>query len=159
MSDPSGSIILLVWNSDIDPQQRQEIFTVGAALSVTGEIDEFNGQLEIVPRSLEDVVVITTAATSEAAPPTTAPVWKRRHRPRDLAEATTTPGPTKTPAATNTPKPTEEPVASGNVVPHQFDHERQRGADGDGARQSGGHCPAFRRASSLCSTTARAACS
>ena len=43
-SDPSGTIILLVWNSNIDPQKQQEIFTVGTALSVTGEIEEFNRQ-------------------------------------------------------------------------------------------------------------------
>ena len=50
--------MLLVWDDAIDPQKRQELLAVGAVLSVTGQIDEFNGQLEIAPRSLEDVVVI-----------------------------------------------------------------------------------------------------
>ena len=41
LSDPSGSIVLLVWDDAIDPQQRQELLTVGATVSVTGQIDEF----------------------------------------------------------------------------------------------------------------------
>jgi DNA/RNA endonuclease YhcR with UshA esterase domain len=113
-SDPAGLIILLVWNSDIDPQQQQEIFTVGATLSVTGEIDEFNGQLEIVPRSLEDVVVITTAATPE---PTATSAPEVTATPAAAAEATPTLEPTKTPAVTRTPEATEAPVVSGDSVP------------------------------------------
>jgi DNA/RNA endonuclease YhcR with UshA esterase domain len=111
-SDPSGAIILLVWNDNIDLQRQQEVFVVGATLSVTGEIDEFNGQLEIVPRSLEDVVVITTPAEPMAtsAPEATA-------TPTAAPEITPTAGPTKTPAATDMPKPTEAPAVSGNVMP------------------------------------------
>jgi DNA/RNA endonuclease YhcR with UshA esterase domain len=111
-SDPSGMIILLVWNSDIDPQQQQEVFKVGATLSVTGEIDEFNGQLEIVPRSLEDVVVITTAALTE---PTAAP--EATPTPTAGIETTPTVEPTKTPAATGTPQPTEEATAPVSIAP------------------------------------------
>jgi DNA/RNA endonuclease YhcR with UshA esterase domain len=113
-SDPSGTIILLVWNSDIDPQQQQEVLQVGTALSVTGEIDEFNGQLEIVPRSLEDVVVITTAATPE---PTATSAPEVTATPAAPAEVTPTLEPTKTPAVTRTPEATEAPVVSGDSVP------------------------------------------
>ena len=112
-SDPSGTIILLVWNSNIDPQKQREIFTVGTALSVTGEIEDFNRQLEIVPRSLEDVVVITTPATLE---PTATAAPEATVTPTATLAATPTVGPTKTPAATNTPKPTEA-VVSGPIVP------------------------------------------
>jgi len=112
-SDPSGTIILLVWNSNIDPQKQREIFTVGTALSVTGEIEDFNRQLEIVPRSLEDVVVITTPATPE---PTATAAPEATVTPTATLAATPTVGPTKTPAATNTPKPTEA-VVSGPIVP------------------------------------------
>jgi DNA/RNA endonuclease YhcR with UshA esterase domain len=114
-SDPSGAIILLVWNSNIDPQKQQEILLVGATLSVTGEIDEFNGQLEIVPRSLDDVVMI--AAPTAAPEPTVTTAPEATATPTVTPKATATIGSTKTPAATNTPKPTEAPVVSGNVVP------------------------------------------
>jgi DNA/RNA endonuclease YhcR with UshA esterase domain len=116
--DPSGTIILLVWNSDIDPQKQQEVFIVGATLSVTGEIDEFNGQLEIVPRSLEDVVVITTATASE---PTATSAPEAAASPEATSEATPEATPTveltKTPMATSTPKSTEESTAPANVAP------------------------------------------
>ena len=114
--DPSGSIILLVWNDAIDPQQQQELLAVGATLSVTGQIDEFNQQLEIVPRSPDDVVVLAAPAVTPEPAATTAP------------EATATPTATAAPtarcrsnryfrAATETPEPTEAPVVSGDVVP------------------------------------------
>ncbi|CAG0937437.1 hypothetical protein TFLX_06366 [Thermoflexales bacterium] len=122
LSDPSGTITLLVWNSDIDPQQQQEVLIVGTTLSVTGEIDEFNQQLEIVPRSLDDIVVIDTVPVIALEPTATA-----SHgvvvTPTVVAEVTATVEAIKTPAATkspvpgDTPKPTEEPVVSGNVVP------------------------------------------
>jgi DNA/RNA endonuclease YhcR with UshA esterase domain len=113
-SDPSGMIILLVWNSDVDPQQQQEVFKVGALLSVTGEIDEFNGQLEIVPRSLEDVAVIATAAAPE---PTATAAPEATPTPGATPEATSTAEPTTTPAVTSTPEATEVPTVSANVVP------------------------------------------
>jgi DNA/RNA endonuclease YhcR with UshA esterase domain len=108
-TDPSGTIILLVWNSNIDPQKQQDVFKVGAVLSITGTIDQFNRQLEIVPRSLDDVTVITAVAVPE---PTATPT------PEATAtlEATPTVGPTKTPAATKTATPTEAPVVSSNAV-------------------------------------------
>jgi DNA/RNA endonuclease YhcR with UshA esterase domain len=114
-SDPSGMIILLVWNSDVDPQQQQEVFKVGALLSVTGEIDEFNGQLEIVPRSLEDVVPI--AAYADLPEPTATSAPEVTPAPTADVETTPTVEPTKAPAATNTPRPTEESAPPANVVP------------------------------------------
>jgi DNA/RNA endonuclease YhcR with UshA esterase domain len=115
-SDPSGMIVLLVWNSDIDPQQQQEVFKVGATLSVTGEIDEFNGQLEIVPRSLEDVTPVAAYADlpNPTATPTPADITQT---PTADPETTPTVSPTSTPAAASTPTPTEESTAPADIVP------------------------------------------
>ncbi len=121
LSDPSGSIVLLVWDDVIDPQQRQELLGVGMVLSVTGKIDEYRGQLEIAPREKEDVVVIATpAVVVEVTPiPTETPALEATATLAPTATITeaATPTPTKTPAATKTPTPTTEPIASGNVVP------------------------------------------
>jgi DNA/RNA endonuclease YhcR with UshA esterase domain len=122
LSDPSGSIVLLVWDTAIDPQQRKELLAVGATLSVTGTIDEYNGQLEIAPRGKEDVVVITTpTVVAEVTPtPTETPTLGATatlEPTATITEVTPTFAPTKTPAATKTPTPTKEPVVSGNVVP------------------------------------------
>lgn len=116
LSDPSGTLTLLVWNDNIAAQKQQEVLIVGTTLSVTGEIDEFNKQLEIVPRSLADIVVISSAPTAALEPTATATA-EVATTPTVVAEATTTPGPTRTPAATRTPTPTGEPVVSGNVIP------------------------------------------
>jgi DNA/RNA endonuclease YhcR with UshA esterase domain len=114
LSDPSGTIILLAWNSDIDPQKQQAILIVGTTLSVTGEISEFNRQLEIVPRSPDDIVVITTPAAPE---PTAASAPEATATLAATSEATPTIEPTQAPAPTNTPRPTEAPAASGPIVP------------------------------------------
>ena len=113
--DPSGSIILLVWNDTIDPQKQQEVLVVGATLSVTGEIDEFNRQLEFVPRSLDDIVAIATPAAALEPTATTPP--EATVAVTAAPEVTATSRATKVPAATNTPGPTEAPIVSGNVVP------------------------------------------
>lgn len=128
LSDPSGSITLLVWDDVIDPQKRQDLLAVGAVISVTGEIDAYRGQLEIAPRKSEDVAVISTsAATAEVTPTSTAtPALKSTATLEPivtLSETVTAPVPTRTPAATKAPVatstsgPTVEPVVSGNVVP------------------------------------------
>jgi DNA/RNA endonuclease YhcR with UshA esterase domain len=114
LGDPSGSIILLVWNEAIDPQQ-QERLAVGATLSVTGQIDEFNQQLEIVPRSPDDVVVL--AAPVAALEPTATSAPAATAAPTATVEATAPAGPAQTPAATSTPEPTAAPVVSGAVLP------------------------------------------
>ena len=111
-TDPSGSIVLLVWNDNIDPQQQQEVFIVGSTFSITGKIDEYNGQLEIVPRSLDDVVVIAKVAEPTATPEATATA-----APEAVPTETPTSEPTEVPAVTDTPEPTETPAVAVNVVP------------------------------------------
>jgi DNA/RNA endonuclease YhcR with UshA esterase domain len=122
LSDPSGTIVLLVWDDAIDPQQRKELLVVGAVISVTGKIDQYNGQLEIAPRNPQDVsvlsapsVVAEVTATPQVTPPLEATATLEPTAA--IAEATSTVAPTKTPAATRTPTPTNNPVVSGNIVP------------------------------------------
>ena len=118
LSDPSGSIVLLVWDDAIGPQQRQALLTVGATVSVTGQIDEYRGQLEIAPREKVDVVVVSAPTVVVEIPPTPALEATSPLEPTATITATATPAAaTPTPAATETPEPTKEPVASGNVVP------------------------------------------
>jgi DNA/RNA endonuclease YhcR with UshA esterase domain len=118
LTDPSGSITLLVWDDAIDRAQRQKLLVVGTVISVTGEIDEYQAQLEIAPRGKEDVVVIATPAAVVEAPPTPTLEATLPLEPTATSTQTATvPAPTKTPAATKTPEPTPVPVVSANVVP------------------------------------------
>ena len=121
LSDPSGSIVLLVWDDAIDQQTRQDLLAVGAVVSVTGEIDEYQGELEIAPRNKSDVNVITAPiVVSEVTPtPTLEPTATVVEATATIVEATATatPAPTKAATPTKTPEPTEDVVASANVVP------------------------------------------
>ena len=105
LSDPSGAIILLIWGDVIDQARQHALLQAGSIVSVTGKIDEFNGQLEIVPESIEAVQVIGTASVETVTPTAAAPA---------APEPTSTPTPTTTPAAAATPTPTpiSKPAAS-----------------------------------------------
>ncbi len=110
LSDASGAIVLLIWNDVVDAGQQQTSLTSGALVSVTGQIDEFNGELEIVPRAREDVIVL---AAQVAAKPT-ATVEPTATAAPATAEPTAVLTPTTAPQATTTPEPTEAPA---NAVP------------------------------------------
>jgi hypothetical protein len=148
--DPSGSIILLVWNDAIDPQKQQELLAVGVTLSVTGQIDEFNNELEIVPRSPGDVVVLATPAVTPEPTATKRPKQLQRQR-RQLKQPPRSSW--RNPAAANTPN-RQKRRSSGVIADRRGD---RRASDGCAAKWS--TLRVSRRASSSCSTTAPAACS
>jgi len=49
LSDQSGTIILLLWSEVYDSMPDPERLTPGTAVEVTGEIDQYRGDLEIIP--------------------------------------------------------------------------------------------------------------
>jgi DNA/RNA endonuclease YhcR with UshA esterase domain len=61
LSDGTGSIILLIWQNVVEELQDRYSLVPGTWLQVTGEIDEYQGELEIVPRNGHDVVVVAPA--------------------------------------------------------------------------------------------------
>ncbi len=112
LADRSGAITLLIWNNVIDPAQQQQLLKDGSAVSVTGRIDLFNRQLEIVPESI-DQVVVNAAVPAATVTFTPTPVIT-------LTEtATPAPAATQTPASTTTaePTPTSAPAVTANVLP------------------------------------------
>lgn len=96
LKDDAGSIVLLVWNDSIDPVKQKELLQIGASISVTGKIDQFNGQLEIVPASADQVAVLSAPSIPTATPTA-------------VAESTVLPAPT---VAAATAAPTSEPVST-----------------------------------------------
>jgi DNA/RNA endonuclease YhcR with UshA esterase domain len=94
LKDNTGSITLLMWSDRIDPAKQRELFQVGVTLSVTGKIDQFNGQLEIVPDSVDQVTVISTPSNPPSA---STPVATPE------ARSTSTPGPTAAPVSSAPP--------------------------------------------------------
>ncbi len=88
VDDGSGSLIVLVWNNVLAP--LSVTFEVGVRVQVQGEIEIYQGQLEIIPAAAADICWMQAAAL----PPT----------------PTFTVAPTATPAATAAITPTLTPT-------------------------------------------------
>jgi DNA/RNA endonuclease YhcR with UshA esterase domain len=106
LDDGRASIILLLWQNIYDQLDDPDALSVGAQVSVRGEIAEYEGELEIIPQVPADVAV-TSAGETETPTPTVQPT----------VEATTTPEPTTEPTATPATEPTAEPTPSPTSPP------------------------------------------
>ena len=58
LTDASGSIALLVWQDVLEEVTDRHDLLPGSQVRVTGRIDEYEGELEIVPRGGEGVTVV-----------------------------------------------------------------------------------------------------
>jgi DNA/RNA endonuclease YhcR with UshA esterase domain len=59
LDDGTGRIILLVWQNVLEKVANRHDLFPGSQVRVRGEIDEYQGDLEIIPQRSADVVVIT----------------------------------------------------------------------------------------------------
>ncbi len=108
LEDGTGTITLLVWQDLYEQLTDAAGLAEGSWVSVRGEIDEYQGELEIVPQVPADVAVThsgpiaqTTATPAPGLPPA----------PGASAEPTVTTVPTATvPTATATPPPAPKPT-------------------------------------------------
>jgi DNA/RNA endonuclease YhcR with UshA esterase domain len=55
IDDGTGKVILLLWQEIFDKVPNREKLTKGAQVSVTGNVDVYNGDIEVVPGSGRDV--------------------------------------------------------------------------------------------------------
>lgn len=62
LNDTTAQVVVLVWDDDWDHVRDNYHLNVGAVLSVTGVVDVYYGQIEIVPRRGRDVQVVKWAA-------------------------------------------------------------------------------------------------
>ncbi len=67
LDDGSGQVILLMWHDVYDESWAAPDLNLGATVRVTGEIGEFEGELQIVPDFGGDVRVTAVAATTAPA--------------------------------------------------------------------------------------------
>jgi DNA/RNA endonuclease YhcR with UshA esterase domain len=58
LDNDSGSITLLIWQEVVEMLPPPEYLAQGMWVRVTGEIDELNAVLEIIPASAGDIVVV-----------------------------------------------------------------------------------------------------
>lgn len=107
LDDGSGQITLLLWQDVADA--LGEALPAGARVQVTGQISEYMGELEIIPRAASDISVLvrptatpTVRATRRVAP-TAAPTAVPTSAPSPTATPTPAPSPTAAPTPTPTP--------------------------------------------------------
>ncbi len=104
LDDGTGAITLLLWQDLLDRLTDPAALAVGAQVSVRGQVDEYQGELEIVPQVPGDVRV--TGGEVAQVTPTVSPT------PEPTAQATAVPSPTAEPTATPTAEPTALPTPS-----------------------------------------------
>lgn len=61
-NDATAQVTVMIWDDDWDHVYDNYHLSVGAVLSLTGVVDVYNGQIEIVPKRGRDVQVLKWAA-------------------------------------------------------------------------------------------------
>jgi len=118
LDDGTGHITLLLWQETYDEVAATQALRASAEVSVAGEIAEYRGALEIIPRRAADVTV--TGYTPPPTPtPTEAPTATPTLRPKPPPTPTGTPPPTPTPLPTPTftSPPTLTPLPTPTFTP------------------------------------------
>jgi DNA/RNA endonuclease YhcR with UshA esterase domain len=135
VDDGTGTITLLLWQDLYDRLDDPATLAEEAWVVVRGEIDQYQGELEIIPQVPADVVVSRSADVAQVTPtPTLGPTDAAT--PASSAAPTETPQPTATmePASTPTPapSPTPMPTTPPTAAPTPAVETRTIGAIGSG---------------------------
>jgi len=129
LDDGTGRITLLLWQNTYDEIAARGALPAGAQVSVVGEIAEYRGELEIIPRRAADVTVLAQPTPTPAPMLTPTPTFQVVCTPPPCqdGEVYYCPGEcpggcgtqcaTPTPAATVSlpPTPTEPPTATPTI--------------------------------------------
>jgi DNA/RNA endonuclease YhcR with UshA esterase domain len=115
LDDGTGTITLLVWQDVYEGLEEPEGLTVTAQLSVRGEVAEYLGDLELVPRFPSDIKVISATEVVPVTPtatltPTARPTSKPPSKP------TVQPSPSPSPSPTLAPKAQSISVLNAGIV-------------------------------------------
>jgi DNA/RNA endonuclease YhcR with UshA esterase domain len=105
LSDGSGEIILLLWQELWTQIREKTNLTEGAQVRVSGMVDEYRGELELVPKRAADVEVITLTSSP-------APVEEVATRVPTAIHSTAAPRPTLRPTRKPTAVPVRRTIAS-----------------------------------------------
>ncbi len=62
VNDTTAQTVVLIWASDYDHLYNSYGLNVGAVVRVTGQVDVYDGQVEIVPERGSDVKIVTRAS-------------------------------------------------------------------------------------------------
>ncbi len=146
LNDGTGRITLLLWQDTYDQVVATQALAAGAEVSVVGEVAEYRGALEIIPRRAADVTLLAGPTVAQSPTETPTPVPTATPTPSPTIQAVCTPPPCKddevyycpgecpggcgtqcatptptvtptpTPAPTDTPLPTPSPTVAAEPV-------------------------------------------
>lgn len=67
LKDKTGSIKVILWNNVLDHIPEAEYLVSGATIAVKGKLDEYRGELEIIPKYSDDVEIIKIPLLEETS--------------------------------------------------------------------------------------------
>jgi DNA/RNA endonuclease YhcR with UshA esterase domain len=122
LDDGTGTITLLVWQELYDRLEDAASLAREAWVAVRGAIDEYQGELEIVPQVPADLVVarvtpvpVSSPAAGDTPGPSAVPVETARPTATAGPTPVATPGPAPTAKPTTTPAPAVETRTLGAI--------------------------------------------
>jgi DNA/RNA endonuclease YhcR with UshA esterase domain len=111
LDDGTGTITLLLWQDIYAGLQDPTALTETVRLSVRGEVDEYQGDLELVPQFPSDIEIISMEEPAPVTPtPTLTPTTTPTTQPTTTATTQPTTTPTAKPTITPSPQPSPSPV-------------------------------------------------
>jgi DNA/RNA endonuclease YhcR with UshA esterase domain len=116
LDDASGTITLLLWQDLYESIPERDALVTGTALRALGKVDEFSGDLEVVPELPSDVTVLSIAASNIAARQPVAMITPLP-TPELAVQTTTTATPALRSILTPTLTPTSAPVSQPTTRP------------------------------------------
>jgi DNA/RNA endonuclease YhcR with UshA esterase domain len=110
LDDGTGTITLLLWQEMYNALEEPAALAIGARLSVLGEVDEYRGELEIVPQAASDLSVAAPAVVALISPtPILSPAAGPAVTPTTVLSAAATPSPAVEPSPTVEPPAVDQP--------------------------------------------------
>jgi DNA/RNA endonuclease YhcR with UshA esterase domain len=129
LDDGTGTITLLVWQDLYDRLEDAASLAGEAWVAVRGEIDEYQGELEIVPQVPADVAVLPPGPVARVTPaPTPSPPQGSTPGPSAVPVETARPAATAGPTSVLAPSP--QPTVKPTVKPTPAVETRTLGAIG-----------------------------
>jgi DNA/RNA endonuclease YhcR with UshA esterase domain len=127
LDDGTGIITLLLWQDLYSQLDNAVALAEEAWVSVRGEIDEYQGKLEIIPQVPADVSVTRSGQVAQVTA-TPVPNPSEGITPEATAALTETPQPTATAEPTATPTPAPQPTLAPTTRPTPATETRTIGA-------------------------------
>jgi DNA/RNA endonuclease YhcR with UshA esterase domain len=111
VDDGTGIILLLLWQDVYDRLEAPAALAVGTEVSIRGRVEEYQGELEVVPQAQADVEIVAVAEVTPTLTMEAGDMPELAPTPTGFPTLTT-PQSTDQPALPPTPTPTTAPTSA-----------------------------------------------